>query len=114
VCPDVCWNSKAGLCEDCAPDEHEELAAQQALAGREQIYTKTRAQDYTKELDFLNRGGIVQCQSCNTKLNPGQKFCPQCGTPSAAVAQAKEKFCVDCGSTMKADQRFCAECGAKQ
>ncbi|WP_400190493.1 zinc ribbon domain-containing protein [Hymenobacter sp. B81] len=113
VCPDVCWNHKAGLCEDCAPDEHEELAAQQSLAAREQIYEKTRAQDYTKELDFVNRAGIVQCPSCSAKMSPGQKFCPECGTPNVA-AQAKEKFCSDCGATMKADQRFCAECGSKQ
>ncbi|QDA61508.1 zinc ribbon domain-containing protein [Hymenobacter jejuensis] len=112
VCPDVCWNHQAGLCESCAPDEHEELSAQQAQATSEQIHTKTRQQDYTKDLDFLSRGGLVQCSNCQSKLSPGQKFCPQCGTPSAT--QAKDKFCVDCGTTLKADQRFCAECGAKQ
>jgi hypothetical protein len=91
VCPDVCWNHRAGLCETCAPDEQEELAAQQAHATSEQIYTKTRAQDYTKELDFLNRGGI-----------------------SVAATSAQGKFCAGCGTSLKADQRFCSECGAKQ
>ncbi|MCC2546541.1 zinc ribbon domain-containing protein [Hymenobacter sp. BT175] len=114
VCPDVCWNHRAGLCETCAPDEHEELAAQQALATSEQIREKTRTQDYTKSLDFLNRTGIVQCTGCSAKLSPTQKFCPECGTTNAAAQQSKEKFCTDCGGTMKADQRFCAECGARQ
>ncbi|TGD79570.1 zinc ribbon domain-containing protein [Hymenobacter wooponensis] len=113
VCPDVCWNHSAGLCETCAPDEQEELSAQQRQAASEQIRNKTRQQDYTQELDFLNKGGLVQCPNCQAKLSPGQKFCAQCGTPSA-IAQGKEKFCVSCGTTMKHDQRFCAECGSKQ
>lgn len=115
VCPDVCWNHQAGLCEDCAPDEHEELAAQQRQAARDQIYTKTREQDYTKDLDFLGKGSVQQCPSCQTKLTPGQKFCPSCGTPNpAAQAQAKDKFCGNCGASMKPEQKFCAECGTKQ
>jgi uncharacterized OB-fold protein len=114
VCPDICWNHKAGLCEDCAPDEHEELAAQQAQAASEQIREKTRAIDYTKELDFQNRGAIVQCKSCHATLRPDQKFCPECGTTNAAAAQTKDKFCGDCGAAMKPDQKFCAECGSKQ
>ena len=112
VCPDVCWNHTAGLCEDCAPDEHEELAAQQRQAAREQIHTKTREQDYTQNLDFLGQAKVGQCTNCQARLNPGQKFCPECGTPSAA-AQPKDKFCGDCGASVKPEQKFCAECGSK-
>lgn len=114
VCPDICWNHKAGLCETCAPDEHEELAAQQAQAAREQITEKTRATDYTKDLDFKNRATVVQCKSCGAKLAPNQKFCPECGTTNAVAAQPKEKFCADCGAAMKPEQKFCAECGARR
>ncbi|WP_045687280.1 zinc ribbon domain-containing protein [Hymenobacter sp. AT01-02] len=113
VCPTVCWNHTAGLCESCAPDEHEELAAQQRQAAREQIQTKTRQHDYTSQLDFLGTGTIVHCKSCQNKLEPSQKFCPQCGTPSVA-AQAKEKFCTSCGASLKPGQHFCADCGTKQ
>ncbi|GAA4365737.1 hypothetical protein GCM10023185_36300 [Hymenobacter saemangeumensis] len=113
VCPDVCWNHSAGLCEDCAPDEQEELAAQKAQATREQIQEKTRSQDYTRDLDFKSKAGIVQCANCSTKLAASQKFCPECGTTNAA-AQQKEKFCGSCGEKMKPGQRFCAECGASQ
>lgn len=112
VCPDVCWNHKAGLCETCAPDEHEELAAQQAQAAREQIVEKTRQTDYTRDLDFQNRQQVTQCANCHARLAPDQKFCPACGTANVA-AQAKEKFCGQCGSPMKPDQKFCAGCGAK-
>ena len=112
VCPEVCWNGSAGLCEDCAPDEHEELRAQQSQAAREQIRTKTRAQDNTKDLGFFSRETLVQCPNCHTKLAAGQKFCPSCGTPNPA-AQPQEKHCASCGATLKPEQKFCAECGAK-
>ncbi len=112
VCPDVCWNASAGLCEACAPDEQEELRAQQAKATSEQIYTKTREQDYTKNFDFLDRGGLLQCPSCQTKLTAGQKFCPTCGTPNPA-AKTQERFCTGCGAGLKPEQKFCAECGTK-
>ncbi|MFD2784109.1 zinc ribbon domain-containing protein [Hymenobacter rubripertinctus] len=113
VCPDVCWNHSAGLCEDCAPDEHEELAAQQRQAAREQIQTKTREHDYTQNLDFLGRAAVVPCAQCQHKLAPGQKFCPECGTASAAAAP-KDTFCADCGAPQQTPQRFCPDCGAKQ
>jgi hypothetical protein len=114
VCPEVCWNHQAGLCETCAPDEQEELSAQQARATSEQIYTKTREQDYTKQIDFYNRGGIVQCSGCHAKLSPGQKFCGSCGSSVAAATTAPGKFCSTCGTNVKADQRFCNACGHKQ
>jgi uncharacterized OB-fold protein len=113
VCPEVCWNHQAGLCETCAPDEQEELSAQQAHATSEQIYTKTRQQDYTKNIDFLNRGGISQCSNCHSKLSPGQKFCSACGN-AVAAASAQGKFCAGCGTSLQADQRFCNECGQQQ
>ncbi|MDO7854760.1 zinc ribbon domain-containing protein [Hymenobacter convexus] len=112
VCPDACWNHSAGLCEDCAPDEQEELRAHQAQAAQEQIRTKTRAQDYTQNLDFLNRDALLQCPNCQAKLAAGQKFCPSCGTPNPA-AQPQERHCTGCGAKLKPEQKFCAECGTK-
>ncbi|MGI4871037.1 MAG: zinc ribbon domain-containing protein [Janthinobacterium lividum] len=110
VCPDVCWNTSAGLCEDCAPDEHEELRAQQSQAAREQIRTKTREQDYTKDLDFLSRGQLLQCPNCHATLAADQKFCPNCGTANPA-AQTQERHCAQCGEVLKPGQKFCAGCG---
>lgn len=110
VCPDVCWNASAGLCESCAPDEEEELAAQQALATSEQIRQKTREVDYTSQIDFTNRTAVSTCIKCSGKLNSTDKFCPSCGTPNAP-SQTMEKFCTNCGSKTKAGQKFCSECG---
>jgi uncharacterized OB-fold protein len=112
VCPDACWDHSAGLCETCAPDEQEELRAQQAQATREQIRTKTREQDYTQNLDFLNRDALLQCPNCQAKLTAGQKFCPGCGTANPA-AQAQARHCTGCGVALKPEQKFCGECGTK-
>ncbi|MCU0355490.1 MAG: zinc ribbon domain-containing protein [Cytophagales bacterium] len=114
VCPDVCWNHSAGLCEACAPDEREELAAQQSLATSEQIYQKTREQDYTQHIDFKQRTSVLACAKCNTQMTPADKFCPSCGAPNAqAQTEAKGKFCPECGATTQPGQKFCTDCGNK-
>jgi hypothetical protein len=108
VCAEVCWNGKAGLCENCAPNEEEELAAQQALATAEQIQTKTREQNYTGHLDFKERKQINACPQCGEKNPPDGKFCSACGTslpqrPTAA-------FCGKCGQKLTGE-KFCPQCG---
>lgn len=110
VCPEVCWNGKAGLCEGCAPDEQEELAAQKAQATAEQIAAKAREQNYVADLDF-SKSGMAQCQ-CGAKMSAATKFCPECGTPNAK-GQPKAHFCTSCGAKMEAGVKFCAECGTK-
>jgi uncharacterized OB-fold protein len=110
VCPEVCWNEKVGLCEGCAPDEQEELAAAKAQATAEQIATKARLQNYTEGLDFT-KTGMVQCQ-CGAKMPANVKFCPECGTANAKAAP-KAHFCTSCGAKMDADVKFCPECGTK-
>lgn len=112
MCPDVCWNASAGLCEACAPDEQESLRSLQAQATREQIRTKTRATDYTQNIDFYGKGALLQCPSCQGKLAADQKFCPSCGTANPA-AKTQQRFCTGCGTGLKPEQKFCAECGTK-
>ena len=52
VCEPICWNKKAGLCENCAPDLDEEIAAAQASAAREQVIEKLRQVDYLGQRDL--------------------------------------------------------------
>ena len=113
VCPDVCWNARAGLCEGCAPDEHEELAAQKAQATAEQIYTKAREQDYTADLNFKDKGGLALCTGCGAKVSATAKFCAECGTPNAAAAAAAEKHCTNCGVKLQPGAKFCPDCGTR-
>lgn len=107
VCEPICFNKKAGLCEWCAPDLDEEIAAAQAEAAKEQIIQKAHEVDWTKGHDVGTVTG-VSCKSCGAKLNGG-KFCPECGTP--AVTQ--KKFCKECGGAIEGNPKFCPECGQK-
>lgn len=54
----------------------------------------------------------LKCSNCGTTLNPGMKFCQECGTPAPAAAPAK-RYCPNCGTEMKPEVRFCPECGTK-
>src|SRR5438132_1885311 len=61
VCPEVCWNAKANLCEGCAPNYEEEFAASHAQAkadaARDQLYEKARATDYASSTDLCADAG---------------------------------------------------------
>jgi len=106
VCEPVCWNKKAGLCEGCAPDLDEEMAAAQAEAAREQIHEKARTVDWTKSRDVASVSGAV-CSSCGAKTQGG-KFCMECGATLAPKNQ-----CGSCGHTAEGSPKFCPECGGK-
>jgi hypothetical protein len=106
VCEPVCWNKKAGLCETCAPDMDEELAAAQAEAAREQVQAKAREVDWTKSRKIDQVSGAV-CASCGAK-SQGGKFCPECGT-----AYSAKKKCAGCGHEAEGTPKFCPECGGK-
>jgi double zinc ribbon protein len=104
VCEPVCFNKQAQLCEWCAPDLDEEIAAAQAEAAREQVFDKARNVNWTKGRDLSVVGGAV-CKSCGAKLSGG-KFCPECGTPVSA-----KKKCQGCGAEVEGSPKFCPECG---
>ena len=104
VCEPVCWNKKAGLCETCAPDMDEAIAAAQAQAAKDQVVEKAKAVDYTAGRD-LAQVAAVNCPKCGAKTQ-GRKFCPECGASLAA----KQK-CGACGFEADGSPKFCPECG---
>ena len=106
VCEPNCWNKKAGLCENCAPDLDEEMAAAQTEAAREQVHEKARTVDWTKSRDVATVSGAV-CGQCGAKTQGG-KFCQECG----ATLSAKRK-CNGCGKEAEGTPKFCPDCGAK-
>jgi hypothetical protein len=107
VCREVCWNTKRGLCTECAPKTEVEIAAAQAAAQVEQIREKVRGRDQTRGLD-LDTEMVARCPDCGAECSGG-KFCPECG---AVLSQ--KAGCVKCGAPLEAKARFCPECGAKQ
>jgi Double zinc ribbon len=106
VCGPVCFNEKAGLCEHCAPDVDEEIAAAQAEAARQQAFEKAQSVDWMKGRDLGNVTGVT-CKACGAKVG-GARFCPECGTPTA-----QKKSCGSCGHQVEGSPRFCPECGQK-
>lgn len=115
VCPEVCWNGKAGLCEECAPDFEEQFSASKAQAmsdaARNQLYEKAQQTDYTADVDMRAGASTPQsalaCPTCGAKTT-GSKFCPECGGP----LQIKLS-CTGCGFSPEGTPKFCPECGVK-
>lgn len=106
VCEPVCWNKKMQLCEGCAPDLDEEMAAAQAEAAKDQIREKARSVDWAAQRDVATVTGVV-CPSCGAKTQGG-KFCPECG-----AAVSAKKRCSKCGAEADGNPKFCPECGQK-
>src|SRR5262245_56757497 len=104
VCEPVCWNKKAGLCETCAPDLDEEIAAAQAAAAKQQAAEKAREVDYLGQRNLAQVVAVL-CPACGAKTQGG-KFCPECG----AAISAKRK-CAHCGAEADGTPKFCPECG---
>ena len=104
VCEPVCWNRTAGLCETCAPDMREEIAAAQAQAARNQAVEKAQEVDW---MAGQNVGTVsaATCPACGAKAQ-GSKFCPECGS-----ALAVKKKCASCGHEAQGTPKFCPECG---
>jgi membrane protease subunit (stomatin/prohibitin family) len=126
VCHQVCWNPEANLCEACAPNFTEQLAASQAQAkanaAREQLAEKARATNYVADVDMSantyvaaptavtnNQPAKTLCGSCGADVGQA-KFCPECG--KAAAVKAAPAFCPGCGAR-STGSKFCGNCGAK-
>ena len=109
VCPDVCWNQPRGLCEGCAPDEAETLAAAQAQATSEQIQQKARETNMIAHIDMSQKATAENavCPSCGAKTT-GRKFCPECGGALVTKVQCKR-----CGAESPPSTLFCPDCGNK-
>ena len=104
VCEPVCWNKKAGLCENCAPDLDEEIAAAQAQAARQQATEKARDVDYLAQRNLAQVVAAL-CPSCGAKTQGG-RFCPECGT-----SISPKRKCAHCGAEADGTPKFCPECG---
>jgi hypothetical protein len=135
VCPEVCWNEPAGLCEGCAPNMQEEMAAAHARAkvdaARAQLQREAAKQDYVAGIDMgkdavlrappigggaptpvaqqpgSTSSAATACSSCGAPMSASAKFCPQCGAHKALPG------CPGCGAPMQPNTKFCGECGHK-
>jgi hypothetical protein len=112
VCHQVCWNAEANLCEQCAPNFTEQLAANQAQAkvdaARQQLEQKAGQTNYVGGVD-MSAGSYVAAQTASTNTQSPKNLCGQCGADVGS-----SKFCPECGKPLvKAGPSFCPQCGQK-
>jgi membrane protease subunit (stomatin/prohibitin family) len=110
VCRKSCWNSKRGLCKECAPDLGVEMSAAQASRSVEEVWAHAKMAEEDKKLAEGNwRETIVaSCPKCGAPQATNAKFCPECGTKIKTA-----EHCSQCGAKLTAEAKFCPECGAK-
>jgi len=110
VCRRSCWNTKRGLCKECAPDLGVEMSAAQASRSVEEIWAHAAMAEEDKHLAKENwRETIVAtCPNCGKPLAQNAKFCPECGTRLQGAVH-----CTECGAQIPSGAKFCPECGAK-
>ncbi|HMK54400.1 MAG TPA: zinc ribbon domain-containing protein [Methanobacteriaceae archaeon] len=55
------------------------------------------------------------CSKCKAPVEPGSKFCKECGMPLEDVHQSDSPTieCSQCEAQLKTDEEYCTECGAK-
>lgn len=110
VCREKCWNTKMGLCKNCAPDLGVEMAVAQAERSVEEIHAHAAMAEEDKKLgtEFWREGIKGSCPNCEKPLATNAKFCPECGY----ALKAKDK-CEKCGAKLERGVKFCPECGDK-
>lgn len=110
VCREKCWNTKKGLCKECAPDLGVEMAAAQASRSVEEIWAHAAMAEEDKKLgtEYWREGITATCPHCEKPLAANAKFCPECG----ASLKLKDK-CPKCGAKLLPNAKFCADCGEK-
>lgn len=110
VCRSKCWNTKKGLCKECAPDLGVEMAAAQASRSVEEVWAHAAMAEEDKKLAAENWRQTVRasCPQCEAPLAANAKFCPECG----ANLKARDN-CPGCGSKITPGSKFCPECGEK-
>lgn len=110
VCKKSCWNTKRGLCKDCAPDLGVEMSAAQASRSVEEVWAHAAMAEEDKKLGAENWRETIRasCPECNAPLATNAKFCPECGAKLKGATH-----CSECGSKLQPGAKFCAECGTK-
>lgn len=108
VCRKSCWNTKKGLCKNCAPDLGVEMAAAQASKSVEEVWAHAAMAEEDKKLgkEYWREGIRATCPQCEAPLATNAKFCPECG---AKLKQAAH--CAQCGAKLTPNAKFCPECG---
>lgn len=109
VCRENCWNTKRGLCKECAPDLGVEMSAAQASRSVEEVWAHAAMAEEDKKLGKEHWRETIRatCPNCEAPLAVNAKFCPECGAKLKDVSK-----CAQCGAKLTPGAKFCPECGA--
>ncbi len=110
ICRASCWNTRRGLCKECAPDIGVEMSAAQASRSVEEVWAHAAMADEDKQLSRENWRETIRasCPECEAPLDSNAKFCPSCGAKLKARSE-----CPHCGAKLPASAKFCPDCGEK-
>jgi hypothetical protein len=109
VCKQKCWNTKRGICKNCAPDLGVEMSAAQASRSVEEVWSHAAMAEEDKKLETAQWRKTIKasCPNCGVALSTHAKFCPECGH------KLEDQKCSKCGSVIPPKSKFCPECGEK-
>ncbi|HUT18082.1 MAG TPA: zinc ribbon domain-containing protein [Anaerolineae bacterium] len=90
VCRKSCWNTKRGLCKECAPDLGVEMSAAQASRSVEEVWAHAAMAEEDKKLGKEHWRETIRatCPNCEAPLATNAKFCPECGTKLKSAARS--------------------------
>lgn len=109
VCGDVCWNDGREQCVQCSPRMDREIKAIESEATVYQIRNKAMNDEgMAGGVKLQSAAASALCPSCQSPIEPGKRFCGECGANLAAKPK-----CPQCGPEAEPGKKFCAECGAK-
>lgn len=110
VCKASCWNTKRGLCKDCAPDLGVEMSAAQASRSVEEVWAHAAMAEEDKKLETeqWRQTIVASCPKCGAPQQSNAKFCQECGAPLK-----QNIHCTECGAKLTPGAKFCPECGKK-
>ncbi|NLE44248.1 MAG: zinc-ribbon domain-containing protein [Chloroflexi bacterium] len=110
VCRKGCWNTRRGLCKECAPDLGVEMSAAQSTRSVEEVWAHAAMAAEDKHLTREDWRETIRatCPNCEAPLATNAKFCPECG---AKIKDAGH--CAQCGAKLTPGAKFCSECGEK-
>jgi hypothetical protein len=114
VCPEVCWNGDANLCNGCAPKLGQEMAAAHAQAkanaARVQLNQAAAKVDYVGNLD-MSAGAVLRAPGAAPAAPPPQPAAPPPQPANAPGAATTAASCTSCGAALGQGARFCPQCG---
>lgn len=98
VCPEVCWNASANMCNACAP----KLDYASGVDMSAEPVLRTPASSPWEAPKSAGK----PCTNCGADVGSA-KFCPECGSP----AKVEQTACSRCGCQPPTAVKFCPECG---